>query len=192
MIAIGDILISDAIGEEQFVCDLAACKGACCIEGDMGAPLEEAEAQFLESHVQIILPHLRRAGIEAIKRQGPYTRNDQDIPRTPLIETGACAYVRFENGVALCAIEKAYEAGTIEFRKPISCHLYPIRIKHLPTCEALNFDRWNICQAACRLGRNLRIPVYEFVKDGLIRKYGEEFYRKLAEALNPPNSPAPP
>ncbi|MCS6805994.1 MAG: DUF3109 family protein [Blastocatellia bacterium] len=185
MIIINEILISDEIKQQPFACDLAACKGACCIEGDIGAPLEEAEAEFLQSHIKLLEPYLRRAGVETIQRHGAYTQDAQGVLRTPLIESGACAYAVLENGVAFCAIEKAYEAGIIQFRKPLSCHLYPIKLKKLSTTEALNFDRWHICEPACHLGRQRGIPVYEFVKDGLIRKYGEAFYRALAEASNP-------
>lgn len=188
MIIINEVLVSDEITQQPFTCDLAACKGACCIQGDRGAPLEEAEADFLQAHVELLLPYLRRAGIEAIKRHGAYTRDPQGVLRTPLIESGACANASLENGIAFCAIEKAYEAGTVQFRKPLSCHLYPIKIKKLSTTEALNFDYWHICEPACRLGRQRGVPIYEFVKDGLIRKYGEAFYRELAEASNRPTS----
>jgi hypothetical protein len=184
MIVIEDKIISDDVVEKHFICNLDACKGACCWEGDMGAPLEDEELPLLQDLYEDIKPFLAQEGIKAIEAQGVYTFNEAEkIYVTPLIENEACAYLVIEaNGVAKCGIEKAYEAGAIAFKKPISCHLYPIRITEYADFSAVNYDKWDICSAACSLGKKHQMPVYQFVKDALIRKYGEEFYEALDAA----------
>jgi hypothetical protein len=184
MIAIDDILISDDVVSEHFVCNLVKCRGACCVEGDGGAPLEREELPVLDEIYDKLEPFLADDGIEAIRERGRYVFEKDDEYTgygTPLIgDTGACAYrVINDNGVAACGIEKAWEAGAVEFRKPISCHLYPIRIKEYETMTAVNYEVWDICDAACALGDELKVPAYRFVKEGLIRKFGEEFYQRL-------------
>lgn len=178
--AIGDVLVSEEVTTEMFVCDLAACKGACCVEGDVGAPLEKEELKRLEQVYPGVAPYLPEAGRKAIEEQGYYVRDITGSISTPLVEGRECAYTVFdEKGVALCGIEKAYFDGKISFRKPVSCHLYPIRITRSKKLEALNYDRWDICAPACTQGASLGIRVYEFVKEALIRKYGKEFYKTL-------------
>lgn len=187
MIMIDDILISDDVLEKKFVCNLAACKGACCIEGDSGAPLEEDEAQLIENHLEAILPYLTEKGREALIKNGAYLLEEDDEYTgiaTTLIDSGPCAYITYlEDGVTVsCGIEHAWQDGKIPFRKPISCHLYPVRIKHFDEMTAVNFDEWEICDPACALGEKLQVPVYQFVKEALIRKFGEEFYEVLEQA----------
>jgi hypothetical protein len=186
VLIIDEILISDDLIEAEFVCNLQACRGACCWEGDWGAPLEEAELQTLEHIYPAIRPFLDARGIALIEEEGLYTFYPEAGQHgTPLLEDGACAYLTFEDaGIAKCGIEKAWEAGATDFKKPVSCHLYPVRIKKTPEVgfEALNYDRWDICSAACALGKSLEVPVYRFVKDALIRKYGESFYEQLDAA----------
>ncbi len=184
MILIEDKIISDDVVVEQFVCNLNACKGACCWEGDYGAPLEENEKLTLEKIYGDVKPFLTEEGIKAIEEQGVFTYYKKEKEYgTPLIHKLACAYMtKDENGIAQCGIEQAHKAGKTDFRKPISCHLYPIRIKKYDGFEAVNYDSWDICSAACELGKQLKMPVYQFVKDALIRKYGEEFYKALEEA----------
>lgn len=195
MILIEDKIISDDVVEQQFLCNLKACKGACCWEGDMGAPLEAAELAILENIYDDVKPFLTTEGIQAIENQGVYTyfKNDdrnqpedpEELPGTPLIDNGACAYMtRDALGIAKCGIEQAHNAGAVTFKKPISCHLYPIRIKTYDGFEAVNYDRWEICSAACELGQQKQLPVYQFLKEPLIRKYGEEFYAALDAAAN--------
>ncbi|MEZ5007056.1 MAG: DUF3109 family protein [Chitinophagales bacterium] len=184
MIVIDDILISDDVIEKQFVCDLKKCKGACCIEGDGGAPLEVDELKILEDEYEKFEPYMTEIGKQAIAEQGKYVFEKDDFYTgygTPLIgNTGACAYVNYdEKGVALCSIEQAFNDGKITFRKPISCHLYPVRIKEYKKSTAVNYETWNICSDACTLGAKLKVPTYVFVKDALIRKFGEEFYEQL-------------
>lgn len=183
MIIIQGKIVSDELVEEQFLCNLNACKGACCWEGDAGAPLEEEELSVLVDIQEKIAPYLSPAGQAAIHQEGIYTFDEEDETfRTPLIDNGPCAYMTLDQGgKAQCGIEKAWQEEKIDFRKPISCHLYPIRITHNPKIEfeALNYDRWDICSAACTKGKQAQLPIYQFVKEALIRKYGAGFYDEL-------------
>lgn len=184
MIQIDDKLISEDIFAEQFVCNLTRCKGACCVEGDAGAPLEKGETKILDEIFEQVKPYLRPEGVEAIEQQGTWTTDPLDGDYvTPLVEGGECAYVIFdEKGVTKCGIEKAYENGAVSWQKPISCHLYPIRVTEYSEFSALNYHEWPICSPACDLGKELQVPVYKFLKSPLTRKYGEEFYTTLEEA----------
>lgn len=182
MIVIDDKTISDDVVEEQFVCDLNACKGACCIEGDFGAPLDKSELAILDDIYETVKPLLTEDGIKTIEKQGKYVFVKETKEYcTPLMEkTKGCAWLAHdEKGVVICAIEKAYRAGMLDWKKPISCHLYPIRITKYKNYDAVNYERWNICKAACKNGKALKVPVYKFLKEPLIRKYGEEFYNTL-------------
>jgi len=183
MIVIDGIIFSDEVAETEFVCNLNACKGACCVQGDGGAPLEPEERDLLEQEYDSIKPFLTDDGRTAISRQGKFVL-EKNTFKTPLIDDKACAYVRYENGVARCGIEKAFESGATKFRKPVSCHLYPLRVSKNEGFEAVNYERWDICDPACSLGRSLGMPVYRFVREGLIRKYGERLYNKLDELLS--------
>ncbi|MCC7244644.1 MAG: DUF3109 family protein [Saprospiraceae bacterium] len=183
MIIIQDKLVSDEIVEEKFVCQLSACKGACCWEGDAGAPLENEELPILLDIFPKIKSFLSPAGIAAIEAQGTHVwfENTQSNGTT-LIDNGPCAYMTYDAlGIAKCGIEQACKAGVIDFLKPISCHLYPIRVEknEQRAFEALNYDRWDICSAACSLGEKEQVPVYRFVKDAIIRHYGQDFYDEL-------------
>ncbi|MEY2950868.1 MAG: hypothetical protein RLZZ248_2069 [Bacteroidota bacterium] len=187
MFEIEQVLVSDAIFEEKFHCNLNACKGACCIEGDYGAPLETSELHLLEELYPLIEPYLSSEGKKAIGEHGLFTFYKEDKSYgTPLIEGGACAYVTFKDGIAQCGIEKAYLDKKINFKKPISCHLYPIRITHLKKSgkEAINYDEWSICKDACSLGKEMKLPVYQFLKEAIIRKFGQSFFRALDDVYN--------
>ena len=186
MIAIENILVSDDIVEKKFVCDLARCKGGCCEEGDAGAPLEKKEMQLLKDNYENIKPYLTKEGIETIEQKGFYHYSPEFGWVTPTIKGKMCAYgFRDENGIIKCGIEKAYGDGktdsmAIGWRKPISCHLYPIKAKRTSTQELLNYEpREKLCNPGCTLGEKLKVPVYQFLKEALIRKYGEEFYHNL-------------
>ncbi|KIA83809.1 hypothetical protein OA84_10115 [Kaistella solincola] len=186
MIQIDDKLISEDIFSEEFVCNLSKCKGACCVEGDIGAPLNKEETVILDRIFEQVKPYLRKEGVEAIEAQGTWVidPNDGDYV-TPMVEGRECAYVIFDDkGITKCGIEKAYEDGAVDWQKPISCHLYPIRVDEYRTFTALNYHKWDICSDACTLGRELQVPIYKFVKTPLIRKYGEEFYETLCEAAD--------
>ena len=183
MIQIDDKLISEDLFSEEFVCNLAKCKGICCVEGDAGAPLDEEETHILDEIYPKIKPYLRPEGIQAIEEQGTYTLDFEGDLVTPLVNNAECAYVIFdEKGYTKCAIEKAYEDGVIDWQKPISCHLYPIRITEYSNFSAINYHEWDICSDACTLGKELGVKVYQFLKKPLIRKYGEEFYQTLSKA----------
>jgi Protein of unknown function (DUF3109) len=186
MILVQDKLVSDDILEEKFICNLEKCKGACCWEGDLGAPLEKDELKILKDIYIQVRPFLTKEGQEVLDTEGVYKfyKSEQEYG-TPLIENAACAYMTLDKkGVAQCGIEQAWKAGATDFRKPISCHLYPIRIKknEIAGFEALNYDRWDICSAACTLGEEHQVSVYEFLKEAIIRKYGEAFYEELDAA----------
>ncbi|MBP7272841.1 MAG: DUF3109 family protein [Saprospiraceae bacterium] len=186
MYVIQDILVSDEILHEQFVCNLSACKGACCWEGDLGAPLEEAELPILEAIYEKVKPFLTDAGIAAIEAQGKFVKVKKSFA-TPLVDDKPCAYMTYNDlGIAQCGIEQANKAGVIDFKKPISCHLYPIRISKNKALqfEAMNYERWDICEPACTLGKQLKVPVYLFLKEPIIRKYGKEFYEELEAFAN--------
>jgi len=186
MIEIDNKLISQEIFKEAFACDLNACKGACCIEGDAGAPLEEDETKVLEKIHEDVKPFLRKEGIDAIEKGGLYTQDHDGEWVTQLVNGKECAYVIFdEKGITKCGIEKAYEAGVVDFKKPISCHLYPIRTQKFSSTglESINYDRWSICDPARSCGLKLELKVFRFLKDPLIRKYGESFYKEL-EIIN--------
>ncbi len=175
-------IVSEDILEKDFVCNLSACKGACCVKGEAGAPLEKAETEILEAIYPKVKPYLRKEGIEAIEKQGTWITSDFGELETPLVNGEECAYVTFnQNGTALCGIEEAYNKGVVDFKKPISCHLYPVRIKDYSEFSAVNYHKWDICDDACSLGKELQVPVYKFVKEALIRKFGESWYNELEE-----------
>ncbi|MBK9510292.1 MAG: DUF3109 family protein [Cytophagaceae bacterium] len=184
MILIDDTCISDDVAEQFFVCNLEKCKGACCVEGDLGAPLEGVELQVLEDIYEKVKPYLSKEGIEAIEAQGKYIKDWEGDYSTTTIDEKECAYAIYdENKVLKCGIEQAYNDGVIDFKKPISCHLYPIRITKYEHYHAINYDRWSICSDACSLGEKLGVPVYQFLKEPLIRAYGEEWYQQLEQEI---------
>ncbi|GAB5551708.1 MAG: DUF3109 family protein [Saprospiraceae bacterium] len=187
MLVVQGKIISDAVIEEQFMCNLEACKGACCWEGDYGAPLETAELDILKQIYDHIKPYLSAKGISVIEKEGLFTYyTEAKEYGTPLIDNGACVYMTYDpQGVAQCGIEQAYNDGVINFKKPISCHLYPIRVTadEKTAFEALNYDRWDICSAACKKGAEHKMPVFRFAKAALIRKYGADFYAELEAAF---------
>ena len=180
MIVIDKQILSDDIKNKAFVCDLNKCKGACCVEGDLGAPLNDDELPIMEEIYDKVKPYLSEEGIKAIEEQGVYVKDWEDDFSTPTIENKECAYAIYDENKSLkCGIEAAYRDGKIDYYKPISCHLYPIRVTKYEEYEALNYDKWDICADACTLGEALKVPVYKFLKDPLIRSYGKEWYDKL-------------
>lgn len=180
LVEIQDKIVSTQIFERQFVCDLTACKGACCIEGDGGAPLTKEEIQIIEENLPQILPFMRPEGIAAVEAFG-VAYEDQDFePATTLVDGKECAFVYFDHSnTAKCAIEKAQREGKIDFIKPLSCHLYPIRTKQFNDYMALNYEKWDVCEPACACGEKLEVPVFKFLKEPLIRAFGSEFYQEL-------------
>jgi hypothetical protein len=186
LIAIDNILVSDLVIEEQFVCDLLKCKGGCCEDGDAGAPLEKEEMNRLNEVYETVKPYLTQAGIREIEGRGKYNYDREFGWVTPTIEGKMCVYgFRDAKGVIKCGIEQAYYDGKITWKKPISCHLYPIRITRTKENEVVNYEpRETMCKPACTLGKRLKVPAYTFLKEALIRKYGEEFYEVLEQAAD--------
>jgi len=183
MIEINDTLVSEEVLEKRFVCDLAACKGECCVQGDAGAPLEDDELSILDDIFEDVKPFLRQEGIDAIEKEGKYVIDWDGEPVTPLINGAECAYTTFDDdGIVKCGIEAAFRAGKTDFMKPISCHLYPIRLTKLSNYTAVNFNYWKICKPACVCGEALNVPTYKFLATPLKRKFGEEWYEMLCEA----------
>lgn len=185
MIEIGKTLVSLDVVEKQFVCDLNACKGACCIHGDSGAPLEEGEEKILEEIYDDVEPYLTDKGKKAIKKYGKWLVDSDGDKVTPLVGGDKeCAYTIFENDIAFCGIEKAYRDGKVKWAKPVSCHLYPIRITNGKRNILVNYEKWDICKPACACGEKLQVPVYKFVKNALIRKFGKDWYQQLELAAD--------
>ncbi len=179
MFQLGKTIVSEEILEREFVCNLSACKGTCCIDGDAGAPLNEDETKILEEIYPKVKPYLRPEGITAIEAQGTWVKGEDGDFEATLIEGKDCAYVIFDGEIALCGIEQAYNEGIVSWKKPVSCHLYPIRVKDFTEFTAVNYDKWHICDDACTLGKELQVPVYKFVKEALIRRFGEDWYLEL-------------
>lgn len=183
MIDIEGKIVSREIFERQFVCNLQACKGICCVKGDSGAPLSQEETEILSQNYRSIMPFLAEDGKQAIQHLGTHIMDVDGEPVTPLVQGTHCAYTVFdEGGTAHCGIENAWKAGATAFRKPISCHLYPIRVQTYDQFHAINYDKWDICDPACTLGKELQVPVYKFLKEALIRKYGVGWYTQLSIA----------
>jgi hypothetical protein len=183
MIAIDNILISDDVVEAQFVCDLNKCKGGCCEDGDAGAPLTDEELDHVKESFEFVFPYLTASGKAEIEKQGLF-RYDADFGWvTPTVDGGICAYgYKDKQGIIKCSFEQAYNYGLIGWKKPISCHLYPIKIKKSTRSdfEMVNYEpRETLCSPGCALGEKLKLPVYVFLKESIIRKYGEEFYEVL-------------
>ena len=179
MIEIGNALVSFDVLQKKFCCNLHACKGACCVYGDAGAPLTVEEAGDLEDYLDEIRPYISDEGLLSIIEQGAFVYDTDGEIVTPLINNKECAFTLFRDGIASCAIERAFHAGVIPFNKPVSCHLYPIRIKSFDKYDAVNCDVWDICNPALVEGIHKDIPVYLFVKEALIRKYGIEWFEQL-------------
>lgn len=182
MLEIGKTVISLDLITSNFTCNLSVCKGACCITGDSGAPLEDYEARKLEEIYPALKPFLRDESVRCIDELGTSVMDIERDIVTPLIDGKECAYTLFENGIARCAIEKAYLAGAIDYRKPISCYLYPVRIKKYRQFDAVNYDRWEICQPAVKQGNDLQMPVYLFCRNALSQHYGDAWFSMLETA----------
>jgi Protein of unknown function (DUF3109) len=182
MFPLGKTIVSEDIIEKDFACNLTACKGACCVYGYAGAPLEDEETAILNDIYPKVKPFLSQEGIQAIEAQGTVVKGEDGDWETPLVNGGECAYVFFDNSnIAKCGIEEAYHKGIINWKKPVSCHLYPVRVHQFSTFTAVNYHKWQICDEARASGKKLQIPVYKFVKEALIRKFGEDWYLELEQ-----------
>jgi hypothetical protein len=183
MIIVRETLVSEELFEEYFVCDLKACKGACCVEGESGAPLENDELNELEAVYDLVKPYMRPEGIEAIEKKGLYTVDDDgDLVTTLVGDHGECAFVVYDGyGIAKCALEQAFLEGKTHWKKPISCHLYPVRLSNLKDYIGVNYHRWQLCKPACECGSRLKVSVFQFLKEPLIRRFGPEWYAEMLE-----------
>lgn len=180
MLIVGNCIVSEDLADRCFCCDLAKCKGACCVEGDSGAPVEEDEVVVLERILPEVKPYMTPEGLKAVEEQGVAVRDKDGDLGTPLINQKECAYICYDGDLALCAIEKAFRDGKIDWKKPISCHLYPVRIENYREFMAVNYHKWDICKCAVEQGKTCGVPLYEYLKEPLIRKFGEDWYEELA------------
>jgi hypothetical protein len=190
VIVIDNILISDNLVEKHFVCDLNKCKGGCCEEGDAGAPLAEEEKQLIDKYYEKVKPYLSQEAISEIEKKGKYVHDNEFGYVTPTLpsDNEICVYgIRDGKGIIKCAFEQAYYDGLVPWKKPISCHLYPIiayKGKH-GDYERVNYEpRERLCKPGCSLGERLKVPVYQFLKEAIIRKYGKAFYEALEKIAN--------
>jgi hypothetical protein len=191
MLIVGNVLVSEELIDKCFCCDLEQCKGECCVAGDLGAPVAPEEVAELEEYFPDYQKYMTEEGVAVVENGGTFVFNGDDSFETPLVDSNnACAFAVAENGIVKCAIEKCFLNGDIPFRKPVSCYLYPIRIRRVGDYDALNYDHWSICKTAVENGNKLKIPVYRFLKEPLIAKYGESWYAELEEmvALREANS----
>jgi len=180
MIEIDNTLVSDELLDKQFVCNLSACKGACCVDGDSGAPLEEEECSLLEEVYDSVKPYMTPEGVEEVEKQGNFVLDSDGDLSTPLVNNQQCAYVyKDDKGITKCAVEKAFLNDEISFRKPISCYLFPVRLKEYPTFTAVNLQLIDICSDACDLGAKLKVPVYKFLEQPLVQRFGQDWYNTL-------------
>ena len=185
MIIIENTLISENVVDKKFVCDISKCKGECCVAGDAGAPLEESEIPILKELYPIFKEYMTEQGIKAIKKHGFFELGADNEYLTPLVKNDKyCAYVHYDGDIAKCAIEKAFIEGKTTFKKPISCHLYPVRIDTYNDIDAVNYHNWEVCKSACELGEKLNIKAFCFLEEPLKRKYGAEWYVKLEQEAN--------
>lgn len=180
MLQIDDTVISLELLDEHFVCDLGSCKGICCVEGDDGAPLEDAEVKIIEDLLPVIWDDLTETSKEVIRKQGVSYIDDDGEPVTSIVNGAECVFTYTdETGVCKCAIEKAYRAGKTDFYKPISCHLYPVRLQKYNEFTAVNYHRWNVCNCARTLGGKSGTSIYRFLREPLIRRFGAAWYEQL-------------
>ena len=180
MLQIDDKIISLDIIEQKFLCDTSQCLGECCVDGDSGAPLEKDEIKILEEILPVVWNDLSEKSQQVIEKQGVSYIDEDCEAVTSIVGNSECVFAYFdEKGVCKCAIEKAYREGKTNFYKPVSCHLYPIRVAKYHDFVAVNYHQWNVCEVARTLGKMRGIAVYQFLKEPLIRKFGAEWYAQL-------------
>jgi len=184
MIKIGKTLVSDELRDALFICHLPECHGDCCVEGDAGAPLEEEEISILEDYLDEIKSYMTETGRSVVEKNGVFDYDADGSYVTTLVNNRECAFVYREKGINFCSIEKAYDEKKIKFRKPISCHLYPIRLKKVGEFTAVNYEKWSICKPAVIMGYDKAIPLYRFLKQSLVRRFGEEWYEQLEKEIS--------
>lgn len=181
MFQINDTIVASDVIEESFICDLSVCKGECCVEGESGAPLEEEEVKIIEDLLPQVWEDISPAAKEVINQQGVAYRDDDGEMVTSIVNGKDCVFTYYDDkGVCKCVIEKAYREGKVNFYKPISCHLYPIRLQKYENFTAVNYHRWSVCKAAVLFGRKEGVKIYQFLKEPLVRRFGEEWYKELS------------
>lgn len=184
MIVVDNTIITDDIVDQCFACDLGCCHGRCCVEGDSGAPLLESELPVLRSILPAVAPYMAAAGRDAVERQGVAVTDAAGELCTPLVDDGECAFVAWgDDGTAYCAIERAYRDGTISFPKPVSCHLYPLRVDDFGRFVSVNYHRWEVCRGAVAHGRQCGVPLYRYLRQPLIRRFGQQWYDQLLDEI---------
>jgi len=183
MILLDNKLISDDILKNKFACALDKCKGGCCVKGDAGAPIETEEITLIDKNIEHIKPFMDELGLQVLKEKGFYV-SQGDKHETTCAASGECVFVSYKNDIATCAIENAYTEGKSTFLKPISCHLYPVRVSKVGAYTTLNYHHWDICNPACENGEKLGLPVYTFLKSAIIRAFGKDFYNMLSAYAN--------
>ncbi len=181
MIQIQHAVVSRSLFENQFICHLERCEGNCCVHGDAGAPLTHKEVKQLEVSLDLLKPFMRAEGIRSVAESGAWVIDHEGERVTPLVGDEECAYAVFEEGIARCSIENAYSDGKIDFQKPVSCHLYPIRLHPLKKGVALNYHQWSVCEPARILGTAEGVPVFRFLKQAIVRVFGPAFYEEMEE-----------
>lgn len=189
MIIVQSAIVSDDIADRCFSCALQRCKGACCVEGDSGAPLEADEVAILREALPVVRPYMTEHGRAAVDAVGVSVVDAEGDLGTPLVNGRECAFVCWgDDGCAYCAIERAFLDGKTSFRKPVSCHLYPLRIENYGTFQAVNYHRWDICHCAVEEGNSQGVPLYRYLKEPLIRKFGTAWYDELVQQIEHPDS----
>jgi len=181
MLVHDNTLISLDLIEKDFVCNLSACKGACCVEGESGAPLDEGEIKIIADNINKIKPYMTSQALELLDEKGFWEKDTDGDLVTNCLDGKACIFAITEGDVYKCSIEKAYNAGDINYKKPISCHLYPVRLAKVGEYQALNYSKWEVCDPACKLGESLKVPVFKFLKEALVRKFGDSWFEGLEE-----------
>ena len=185
MVEIEDKIISDELFEKKFVCDLQKCKGGCCVEGDSGAPLKSKEIKEIAKNLSIIKSEMSTKGLNAIKNNDFHNVDSDGDKVTKLVDGKECVFVVFDkNNIAKCSIESAFRKNKINFNKPISCHLYPLRVKKYDSFTAINVDSWHVCKPACECGTKLNVPVFKFLKDAIVRSWDLDFFHHLDSVYN--------
>jgi hypothetical protein len=185
MVEIEDKIISDELFEKKFVCDLQKCKGGCCVEGDSGAPLKSKEIKEIAKNLSIIKSEMSTKGLNAIKNNDFHNVDSDGDKVTKLVDGKECVFVVFDkNNIAKCSIESAFRKNKIHFNKPISCHLYPLRVKKYDSFTAINVDSWHVCKPACECGTELNVPLFKFLKDAIVRSWDLDFFHHLDSVYN--------
>ena len=185
MVEIEDKIISDELFEKKFVCDLQKCKGGCCVEGDSGAPLKSREIKEIANNLSIIKSEMSTKGLNSIKNNVFHYVDSDGDKVTKLVDGKECVFVVFDkNNIAKCSIESAYRKNKINVNKPISCHLYPVRVKKYDSFTAVNVDSWHVCKPACECGTELNVPAFKFLKDAIVRSWCLDFFHHLDSVYN--------